>query len=83
VQGLKAYLQSPANRAVLDEHDREHPDARPEPWEIVAAAAEIDGHPPAGRADLVQRAVTELADIVEDPTPDEVPAYAAGLAAAA
>ena len=83
VQGLKAHLQALANRAVLDEHYREHPEARPERWEIALAAAEIDGHPLAARPDLVRRAADDLMDIVDDPTPDEVLAYAAGLAAAA
>ena len=83
VQGLTAHLQALANRAVLDHHYREHPEARPERWEIALAAAEIDGHPLAARPDLVRRAAAELAVIVEDPTPGEVLAYAAGLAAAA
>lgn len=83
VLGLTEFLRSLANRAVLDEHYREHPDARPERWEVALAAAEIGGHPLAARPDLVRRAAAEIVHIVDDPTPDEVLAFAAGLAAAA
>jgi len=83
VRGLHSELVAVANRAVLDAHYREHPDARPQRWEIAVAAAELSGHPLAGRLDLVRRAADELARIVDDPSPDEVLAYAAGLASAA
>lgn len=83
VRGLQAELEAVANRAVLDSHYREHPGARPERWEIALAAAQLSGHPLAERPDLVRRAADELTRIVDDPSPDEVLAYAAGLAAAA
>ena len=83
VRGLKAELDAVANRAVLDAHYREHPEARPERWEIALAAAKLSGHPLAARPELVRRAADELVQIVPDPSPDEVLAYAAGLAAAA
>ena len=83
VRGLQAELEQVANRAVLDEHYREHPEARPSRWEVAFAAAELSGHPLAARPELVRRAADELVLIVDDPSPDEVLAYAAGLAAAA
>ncbi|MBC8093833.1 MAG: hypothetical protein H7Y15_18230 [Pseudonocardia sp.] len=46
------------------------------------AAAEICAHPLASRPDLVRRAASELVHIVDAPSPGEVLAYAAGLAAA-
>jgi hypothetical protein len=82
VRGLRGELEAIANRAVLDQHYREHPDARPERWEIALASAELSGHPLASRPELVRRAADELVRIVDDPGPDEVLAYASGLAAA-
>jgi hypothetical protein len=43
----------------------------------------MSGHPLAARPELVRRAADELVRIVDDPSSDEVLAYAAGLAAAA
>ena len=82
VRGLRSELEAVANRAVLDQHYREHPDARPERWEIALATAEISAHPLAAQPQMIRRAADELARIVDDPTPDEVLAYASGLAAA-
>lgn len=82
VRGLLIQLESVAQRAVLDAHYRDHPGIRPDLGEIAMAAAEISGHPLTARPDLVRRAATELVRIVDDPSPDEVLAYAAGLAAA-
>jgi hypothetical protein len=82
VRGLRSELEAVANRVVLDQHYREHPDARPERWEIALATAEISGHPLAAQPQMIRRAADELARIVDDPTPDEVLAYASGLAAA-
>lgn len=82
-RGLRDALESVAQRAVLDAHYEEHPSARPELWEIALMSAELNAHPLADRPDLIQRAADELARIVPGPTPAEVLAYAAGLAAAA
>jgi hypothetical protein len=82
VRGLQAELTAVANRAVLEAHYREHPEARPERWEVALAAAELSGHPLTTRPELVRRAAEELVRIVDEPSPDEVLAYAAGLAAA-
>ncbi|WP_219417297.1 hypothetical protein [Pseudonocardia nigra] len=83
VRGLRAALEDVAQRAVLDAHYAEHPEARPDLAEIAIATAELDGHPLAARPDLVRRAAAALVEIVHDPSPDEVLGYAAGLAAAA
>ena len=83
VRGLRSVLEALAQRAVLDEHYRTHPAARPDLVEISLAAAAIDGHPLAERPDLVRRAAEGVRSLVPNPTPDDVLAYAAGLAAAA
>jgi len=64
-------------------HYRDHPDARPDLAEIALAAAEIDGSPLAATPDLVRRAAAEVGSVKDDPGPDDVLLYAAGLAAAA
>ncbi len=81
VQGLRQHLQGLANRAVLDEHYREHPEVRPELWEIAMAGALLTGSPLAEREDLVRRAAANMLATTDDPTPEEILAYAAGLAA--
>lgn len=83
VRGLRDLLEAAAQRAVLDAHYEAHPDARPDLAEIALAAAALDGHPLAERPELVRRAAAEIVSITDDPTPDEVLSYAAGLAAAA
>jgi hypothetical protein len=83
VRGLRDLLAAAAQRAVLDAHYLAHPDARPDLAEVALAAAQLDGHPLAEQPELVQRAADEIVSILDDPTPDEVLSYAAGLAAAA
>ena len=83
VRGLRAVLEAFAQRAVLDAHYQAHPAARLDVAEVALAAAAIDGHPLAHRPDLVRRAAEGVRDLILDPTPDDVLAYAAGLAAAA
>ncbi len=82
VRGLREVLESLVQRAVLDAHYQRFPGARPDLAEIALVAAELDGHPLAARPDLVRRAAVEIILITEDPSPDEVLSYAAGLAAA-
>lgn len=81
-QGMRAVLEAFAQRAVLDAHYRAHPDARPDLAEIALATAELDGHPLAAHPELIRRAAEGIADVKDDPTPDDVLLYAAGLAAA-
>jgi hypothetical protein len=83
VRGLRDLLEAIAQRAVLDAHYEAHPDARPDLAEIALAAAQLDRHPLAERPELVRRAAAEIVSVIDDPTPDEVLSYAAGLAAAA
>ncbi|MDN5860144.1 MAG: hypothetical protein L0H84_16140 [Pseudonocardia sp.] len=82
-RGLRAELELVARRAVLEAHYEEYPRARPDLAEIAQMAAELHAHPLAGRPDLIRKAADDLARIVPDPSPAEVLAYAAGLAAAA
>ncbi|MGH3886739.1 MAG: hypothetical protein ACRDSZ_09250 [Pseudonocardiaceae bacterium] len=81
VRGLRDALEAFAQRAVLDAHYRSHPDVRPDLAEIALAAAEIDDNPLAARPDLVRRAAAEVGRVKNDPGPDDVLLYAAGLAA--
>lgn len=83
VQGMRAVLEAFAQRAVLDAHYEAHPDHRPDLAEIALATAELDGHPLAAHPELIRRAAQDVARSREDPTPDDVLLYAAGLAAAA
>ncbi|MGH8922086.1 MAG: hypothetical protein ACRD0H_27725 [Actinomycetes bacterium] len=82
VRGLRDALDAFAQRAVLDAHYRSHPQARPDFAEIALAAAEIDGNPLAARSDLLRRAANEVGRVKDNPSPDDVLLYAAGLAAA-
>lgn len=83
VRGLRDTLEAFTQRAVLDAHYGAHPEARPDLAEVALAAAEIDGNPLADRPDLIRRAAREIRAIKDDPVPDDVLLYAAGLAAAA
>jgi len=83
VRGLRDLLEAAAQRVVLDAHYSAHPEVRPDLAEIALAAAQLDGHPLAEQPELVRRAADEIVSILDDPTPDEVLSYAAGLAAAA
>ena len=80
VHGLRDRLDAIVNRAVLDEHYRQHPEARPSLAEVALAGAMIDGSPLKDRPELIERAAAELLAIEDDPHPDDVLHYAAGLA---
>ena len=82
VRGLRDALEAFAQRALLDAHYRSHPGARPDLAEIALATAEIDGNPLAAHPDLVRRAAAEVGLVKDEPSPDDVLLYAAGLAAA-
>lgn len=83
VRGLRHALEAFAQRAVLDAHYDAYPDARPDLADVALAAAEIDGSSLATRPDLVRRAAAEIRSVKNDPTPDDVLVFAAGLAATA
>lgn len=83
VRGLRGALEAFAQRAVLDAHYEEYPEARPDLAEIALATAEMEGNPLADSPELIRRAAEGVRRILEDPRPDDVLVYAAGLAAAA
>lgn len=83
VRGLRATLEAFAQRAVLDAHYEEYPEVRPDLAEIALATAEMDGNPLADHPDLIRRAAEGVRKLLDDPGPDDVLVYAAGLAAAA
>jgi hypothetical protein len=83
VRGLRDQLEAVVQRAVLDVHYRDHPHVRPDLAEIALVAAEMEGNPLAERPELIRRAASEITRLSENPTPDDVLLYAAGLAAAA
>jgi hypothetical protein len=45
---LRASLEAVVMQAVLDDHFRQYPEARPNLGDLAIAAAELDGHPLAG-----------------------------------
>ena len=81
VRRLRDWLDARVQRAVLDAHYREHPEARPDLGEIAQAAAEIDGNPLAQHPELIRQAAAAVRQIKDDPDCDDVLLYAAGLAA--
>lgn len=83
VQGLRNVLEAFANLAVLEEHYQQYPEARPSLAEVALAGAQQDGHWLAERPELIDRAAKEIVDVFDDPSPDDVLIYAAGLAAGA
>ncbi|HEX8770079.1 MAG TPA: hypothetical protein VF711_04850 [Acidimicrobiales bacterium] len=77
---LAGMVATVAEQAALDEHYAEHPEARPDLWEIAVAAAKVDGSPLAEQPDVIRRAAEALgpkADI------DTVLIWAAGALAGA
>ena len=82
-RGLHAALLDVAQRAVLDEHYRVHPRARPDLAEVTIALAQLDGDPLGEDPRLLRRAIGLLRKSGREPRPDEVLLFAAGLAAGA
>jgi len=82
-RGLYGALVDIAQRAVLDEHYRQHPEARPSLAEVTVALAQIDGNPLGDNPRMIRKAISHLRAAGQDPTPDEVLLFAAGLAAGA
>ena len=83
-QGLAARLAevvaSAAEQQALEDHYAEHPEARPDLWEIAVAAAEVDGSALAGHPELIRRATEALGDQADV---DRVLAWASGALAGA
>jgi hypothetical protein len=82
VRGIRDALDACAQRAILDEHYRSHPEVGPDLAEIALAAAELDGNALASRPDVIGRAAEDVMSLRNDPTPYDVLLYAAGVAAA-
>ena len=79
VRGLRDLLQAFSMRAVLDAHYEEHPELRPELWEIAVAGAELAGDPLAHNKRLIRRAAQEVLARRPHATPEDVLLYAEGL----
>ncbi len=62
VKGLHDVLEAVAQRALLDQHYKRHPQDRPSLAEVAQAAAELDGDPVAEEPALIQ----EAAALVEE-----------------
>lgn len=81
VRGLRDKLDAIVNRAVLEEHFRQYPEARPTLAEVALAGAELDDNPLRYRPELIERAAAEITAVMDDPSPDDVLTFAAGFAA--
>ena len=79
---LRAMLEAVVMQAVLDAHYRQHPRARPSLAELAIAAAELDGHPLAGRPDLLRQAADEITRTRPDADADDVVLWAEARASA-
>jgi hypothetical protein len=79
VKGLRDVLESFAQRLVLEEHYRAHPEARPSLYELGRVAAELDGSPLAQRLDLLRLAADHVAVTRPDATGDDVLLFAEGM----
>ncbi len=81
---LRATLEAVVIQAVLDDHYRQHPQARPDLADLAVAAAEIDGHPLADKPERLRSAAAEISVRHPGATPEDVLlwAEARGFAAA-
>lgn len=82
-RGLHAALVDVAQRALLDEHYRVQPEARPDLAEVTIALAQLDGNPLGDKPRIVRRAIAHLRASGREPQPEEVLLFAAGLVAGA
>jgi hypothetical protein len=80
---LRAALEAVVMQAVLDEHYRQYPDARPDLGDLAVAAAELDGHPLASEPERLRRAAVEIAERHAAASPDDVVLWAEARALAA
>jgi len=69
---LRASLEAVVMRAVLDDHVRQHPEARPTLGDLAIAAAELDGHPLAGEPARIRQAAVEVEARHPDAEPEDV-----------
>lgn len=82
VAALRTMLEAVAVQAVLDAHYKVHPQARPDLAELAVAAAELDGHPLAGRPELLRQAAETITKTHPDADADDVLLWAEALASA-
>jgi hypothetical protein len=73
---LRAALEAVVMQAVLDEHYRQYPHARPDLGDLAVAAAELDGHPLASEPERLRRAAAEIAERHTGASPDDVVLWA-------
>lgn len=80
---LRATLEAVVMQAVLDEHYRQHGQARPGLGDLAVAAAEIDGNPLAAEPERLRQAAAEISGRHPGASPDEVLLWAEARAFAA
>lgn len=80
---LRATLEAVVMQAVLDDHYRHYPQARPDLGDLAVAAAQIDGNPLASEPDRLRSAAAEIAGRHPGATPDDVLLWAEARAFAA
>ena len=69
---LRARLEAAVMQAVLDDHIRQYPEARPSLGDLAVAAAELDGHPLAGEPERIRQAALEVEARHPDAEPEDV-----------
>jgi len=80
---LRARLEAAVMQAVLDDHFRQYPEARPSLGDLAVAAAELDGHPLAGEPARIRQAALEVASRHPDAEPEDVLLWAEARAISA
>ena len=69
---LRTRLEATVMQAVLDDHFRQYPEARPSLGDLAVAAAELDGHPLAGESARIRQAAVEVEARHPDAEPEDV-----------
>ncbi|MEP7112803.1 MAG: hypothetical protein ABI862_06030 [Ilumatobacteraceae bacterium] len=69
---LRATLEAVVMQATLDEHYKQHSRSRPTLADLAIAAAELDGHPLAGKPARLRRAAAQIARLHPDADADDV-----------
>jgi hypothetical protein len=69
---LRTTLEAVVMQGVLDQHYQQHPHARPSLADLAIAAAELDGHPLAGKRAQLRRAAAQIIALHPDADADDV-----------
>ena len=69
---LRTSLEAAVRQAVLDDHFRQYPEARPGLGDLAVAAAELDGHPLADEPARIRQAALEVGARHPDAEPADV-----------